>query len=484
MLAVRWAALAVVAVLAQAQQRPAPPESPLVLRAVRSYRAEQQRTEVTAFLQVPYMILEPASEGGGGRMSYRVAVKVTDSTGLTLLQQSWQNHADEALRQPSAFGVETVRFSLAPGRYTLEVGVADSVSGRNVTSTVPIEGFTSTPAASDLLLSPKIRPVTDEDTVPQPAELRWGRMLVTAAARLELTPLRPMVFYLLEAYSPQQSEGTLAMKVVDSAGKVLTTTPATKVQVPAGGGVLKGQLDLTGLPAGRYTMTAALALAGTSVERSAVFTMAGLDQTLESAVARKEATKGTDAGYFEDMNEAELDAAEAPLELIAKSGELSPYKGLSVRAKRRFLAEFWARLDPTPGPVANEARQQFYDALALVEKNYGEKGRASRPGWKTDRGRIYVRAGAPDEVLQRPQAGRSPPYEVWHYTRGKNRYYVFVDRTSGLGIYQLVTSNDVRETNLPNWTELLRKEDAVIDISRFVGIDLLRRGDLLQDRSP
>ena len=60
MLAVRWAALAAIAVLAQAQQRAAPPESPLVLRAVRSYRAEQHRTEVTAFLQVPYMILEPA----------------------------------------------------------------------------------------------------------------------------------------------------------------------------------------------------------------------------------------------------------------------------------------------------------------------------------------------------------------------------------------------------------------------------------------
>jgi GWxTD domain-containing protein len=483
MLAVRWAALAAIAVVVQAQQRPALPESPLVLRAVRSYRAEQQRTEVTAFLQVPYMILEPSSEGGGGRMSYRVAVKVTDSTGLTLLQQAWQNHADEALRQPSAFGVETVRFSLAPGRYTLEVGVEDSVSGRHVTSTVPIEGFSSTPPASDLLLSPKIRPVTAEDTVPQPAELRWGRMLVTAAARLELTPLRPTVFYLLEAYSPEQSEGTLVLKVVDSAGKVLTTTPATKVQLPAGGGVLKGQLDLTGLPAGWYTMTAALALAGAAVERSAIFTMAGLDQTLETAVARKEAAKTTDAGYFETLSEAELDAAEAPLTLIAKSGELSPYKGLSVRAKRRFLSEFWAKLDPTPGPEANEARQKFYEGIAFAQKNYGEKGQNPRPGWKTDRGRVYVRNGTPEEVLQRPQAGRSPPYEVWHFTRGKNRYYVFVDRSNGLGFYQLVTSNDVRETSLPNWMELLHKEDAVLDISRFVGVDLLRRTDL-QDRSP
>ena len=211
------------------------------------------------------------------------------------------------------------------------------------------------------------------------------------------------VFYLLEAYSPEQSEGTLILKVVDTAGKVLTTTPATKVQLPAGGGVLKGQLDLTGLPAGRYTMTAALALAGTAVERSAVFTMAGLDETLESAVARKEAAKGTDAGYFEDMNEAELDAAEAPLALVAKSGELSPYKRLSVRAKRRFLAEFWAKLDPTPGPETNEARQQFYDAIALAQKNYGEKGRAARPGMEDRSG-----AGLRSERGPRRSAATTP----------------------------------------------------------------------------
>lgn len=482
MLAGRWTALAAIAVLAQAQQWQAPTESALVLRAVRSYRAEQQRTEVTAFLQVPYTILEPAPSGTGGMMSYRVSVKVTDSTGLTLLQQAWQNHADAALRQPSAFGVETVRFSLAPGLYKLEVGVEDSVSGRHSVSTVPIEGFSSTPPASDLLLSPRIRAVTAEDTVPQPAELRWGRMLVTAAARLELTPLRPTVFYLLEAYAPQESEGTLAIKVVDSTGKVLTNTPATKVQLPAGGGVLKGQLDLTGLPAGRYSMTAALVLAGSTVERSAVFTMAGLDQTLEADVARKANAASTDAGYFEAMNEAELDSAQAPLVLIAKSGELSPYKKASVRGKRRLLTDFWTKLDPSPGTDVNEARQRFYEGIAFAQKTYGEKGKAGRPGWKTDRGRIYVRNGAPDEVLQRPQAGRSPPYEVWHFTQSRNRYYVFVDRSNGLGFYQLVTSNDVRETNLPNWMELLRKEEAVLDISRFVGIDLLRRDDL-QDRS-
>lgn len=470
--AARWVALAAVAVLAQAEQRPVAPEANLVLRAVRSYRAEQKRTDVTAFLQVPYMFLQPTKDSGGA-LSYRVTVKVTDSTGLMLLQQSWENHAPEAMRQPQAVGVETVRFSLAPGRYRLQVAVKDSVSGQTVDRAVDIVGFDSTPPASDLLLSPSIRPVTGTDTVPLAAELRWGRMLVTAAARLQLTPLRATVYYLLEAYSGPEASGTLALQVADSTGKAVTTTPPTKLQVPPGGGVLKGQLDLSGLPAGSYVMKAELELGGQKVERSAEFSMAALDQTLQSDVARREAARVTDAGYFEQMNNAELDAAKEPLELIAKSGELSAYtKDLSVRGKRRFLAAFWQQRDPTPGTDANETRQQFYDAIAFADRGYGEHGRAARPGWKTDRGRVFVRNGKPDEVLTRPQAGRSPPYEVWHYTTGKNRYYVFVDQAGGLGNYRLITSNDVREQTLPNWQELLHKADAIADISRFLGMEL------------
>src|SRR5437762_1411629 len=156
MIAVRLAVLAAMTALAGPTQVPAP-EGGLILRAVRSYRAEQGRTEVNAFVQVPYSVLQPSGEGNTGVLSYRVGVKVTDSTGLTLLQQSWQNHAPAAVRGPAAFGVEMVRFSLAPGRYSLEVNVEDSVSGHKVGSTLQLEGYRSAPPASDLLLSPQIR---------------------------------------------------------------------------------------------------------------------------------------------------------------------------------------------------------------------------------------------------------------------------------------------------------------------------------------
>ncbi len=480
MIAVRLTALLAMTAFANLGQTPGS-DAGLILRAVRSYRAEQGRTEVNAFVQVPYQVLEPTGEGNTGSLSYRVGVKVTDSTGLTLLQQSWQNHTPAAVRSPTAFAVEMVRFSLAPGRYTLEVDVEDSVSGRKVASSVPLEGYRVAPTASDLLLSPQIRPVTAGDTVPRPAELRWGRMLVTAAARLELTPLRSTAFYLLEAYSAEEATGTLTMKVVDSSGKALTTTTGTPVTVSAGGGVLKGQLDLNGLPPGRYTMSASLQLAGQTVERSASFAMAGLDETLEKDVARREANKGTDEGYFDAMDERALNAAKDPLQLISESGELSKYsKDLSLRAKRRFLTEFWQKRDGTPGTPVNETRQRFYEAVAYADKTYGEKGRAAVPGWKTDRGRVYVRNGAPEELLQRPQAGRSPPYEVWRFRSPKDRYYVFLDRADGLGQFQLIYSNDVKELGQPNWRELLHKEEAIEDIGRFLGIELRSGG--IQDR--
>jgi GWxTD domain-containing protein len=455
----------------RAADLPGQPDTDLILRAVRSYRAEGGRTEVNAFVQVPYLLMQPTTSGPEGRLSYRVEVRVTDSTGLKLLEQSWQNQATAALRRPDAFAVDMVRFSLAPGHYRLEVAVVDSVSGRRAATGVDLEGFATAPAASDLLLSPQIRPTAAGDTVPRPAELRWGQMLVSAAARLDLTPLRPTAYYLLEAYSPTQASGTLRLRVADSTGKALITTAETPVQVPTGGGVLKGQLDLAGLPPGTYDMVAALELGGKTVERAADFTMAGLDETLEKDVVRREAAKGTDEGYFEAMSEEQLEQAREPLVIVAQSGELSKWsKDLSLRAKRRFLVDFWKRRDQTPGTPVNEARQVFYEGVAYADKNFGEKGRVSAPGWRTDRGRIYVKFGSPDEQLDRVQAGRAVPYQVWRYRRGRDRYYVFADRSNGIGIYQLVHSNDVKEIGVPNWREIVTQE-GVADIGRFLGID-------------
>jgi GWxTD domain-containing protein len=454
--------------------------SGVALRAVRSYRSEQ-RTQVDAFLQVPYGWIAPTRDTRGGVLSYQVSVRVTDSTGLTLLKESWQNHADASLRRAEAFGVEVIHFSVAPGRYRLAVEIKDSISGQSASSAIDLEGFASPPPASDLLLSPHIRLAAGKDSVPRTAEVLWGPVLVTAAAQLELTPLRARAFYLLEAYSAEPATGTLEIVVSDSVGKVVVRTAPNPVQVAAGGGVLHGQIDLTGLPPGSYTMKAVLDLGRGPTERWASFVMHGVRETLEKEVLRLESERVTDEGYFGQMNEDSLTAAAAPLEAVAQSGELASWdKSLSLQAKRNFLIRFWASRDPTAGTPRNEAREAFYQKVEFANREYKETGRGSIPGWRTDRGRIYLRNGPPDEVKQQGAHGeagrlqsRALAWEVWRSTSsGKDRFYIFVDRT-GLGAYTLVRSNDIKENGLSNWYEFFSRED-LEEIRQFLGRDIFR----------
>jgi GWxTD domain-containing protein len=317
-----------------------------------------------------------------------------------------------------------------------------------------------------------MRVPADSESGPKPGEFRAGNNLITAAAEVMVTPLRPKLFYLMEAYSPARDSGTLSVAVADSAGaKLLQTTPVP-IAVAAGGSIVKGQLDLTGLPPGEFTMTAEMKLRDHVVRRSGDFVMAGLGETLARDSARRAVARTGDEGFFAQMSAAELDQAKAPLSYIAEPKELSSWDSkLSVAAKRQFLANFWASRDPTPGTLRNERREAFYDAIAYANQTYREGGRNGTMGWRSDRGRVYARYGAPDEVYRRQQEGRAPPYEVWRYASGKGLYYIFADR-SGFGAYKLIFSNDLKEPGLPGWAELLGGP-AVADAGRFLGVDLL-----------
>lgn len=444
-------------------------ESGVVLRAVRFYRPDQDQTRVKGLVQIPFSMLRAAQSGG--EVSYTVSVRVADSTGLALYQQAWRSRARGGGSEADAYTVEIVDFAVAPGKYRFEVGVEDSASGRKMSTAVDLQALSDSSLASDLLIAPDMRLASSNDTVPRPGEFRTGNNLVTATARVFLTPLRAKVFYLLEAYAHREDSGTLSVAIRDSTGKMVIQTKALPVAVSSGGSVLKGQLDLAGLPPGAYLMVADLQLAGRTIQRSAEFTMGGLAETLARDSARLEREQATDEGYFAAMSDPELAQAQAPLIYIAESRELSSWSDeLSVDAKRRFLANFWRRRDPTPATPTNERREAFYAAIAYANRAYKEGGRNAVSGWRSDRGRIYARHGAPEEVFRRQQEGRAPPYEVWSFASGKGYYYIFADR-SGFGAYTLVHSNDMKESSLPGWGELLGGP-AVADAGRFLGVDL------------
>jgi TonB family protein len=78
----------------------------------------------------------------------------------------------------------------------------------------------------------------------------------------------------------------------------------------------------------------------------------------------------------------------------------------------KFIQNFWERRNPTPGSPVNLFKEEHYARIAYANQHFA----ANKPGWMTDRGRVYIVYGKPNEIDAHPGGAMSPyPYEVWQY---------------------------------------------------------------------
>ena len=428
----------------------------LELAAVRFYRTAAAQTLVDAFCQVPFALLDPVTRGSGGVAAYRFAVTVHDSAGTELLSQAWvQTVPARMLAVSKGSAAEHFSFAARPGKYTIDVAVTDSASGRVTRQRADIHAYDGAPTGSDLLLATSMRAAEGAGATPAAGEIRKGSVLLQVSGRPVLTPQQARLGYYLELYPERAETVSVAVRVKTAAGASVVATPGERVPLAAGGGVTRAMVDLAGLPPGDYR----LEVAADSIVRVASFRMAGFET--EAAIA--DAAPAPDV--FAEMGEARLDTLYLPLVYLMTAEEQGSYPSLTLEGKRRWLRLFWEKRDPTAGTPRNEAQEDFYARIAEANRRFREGGSAQIPGWRTDRGRIFIRYGPPDEVLSRPQAGNTRPYEVWKFSRTRGLKYVFLDPT-GFGNYVLIWTSDRREPSRPNWQEMLGPE-AVIEVERF-----------------
>jgi len=123
------------------------------------------------------------------------------------------------------------------------------------------------------------------------------------------------------------------------------------------------------------------------------------------------------------------------LDLLTDTDNLGDMKKIeSYEDRLKAFNEFWIAQDPTPGTPENEVKAAFYARVQIANDNFGVM---RRPGWKTDRGRVYIEFGAPDHLVDVPFAPESRPYQVWHYTNiGRYRRFLFIDENAD-GDYRL-----------------------------------------------
>lgn len=162
-----------------------------------------------------------------------------------------------------------------------------------------------------------------------------------------------------------------------------------------------------------------------------------------------------------ELKKAYKDWLDKDVTYIITDEERKAFKKLATDDEReRFIEEFWRRRDPDPDTDENEFKEEYYERIAYANEHFA----SGIPGWKTDRGRIWIMYGKPDGRETHPMGGQydrpsyegggstsTYPFESWFYRYlpgvGSGIEIEFVDPT-GSGEYRIARNSNEKDALL------------------------------------
>ncbi len=268
----------------------------------------------------------------------------------------------------------------------------------------------------------------------------------------------PIIYYYVEVYnipdSPGDSLFTIGYQVRDSYGQVKKNETITRKKF-GDTSVEVGTVNGSNLKTGAYTF---------------VFTVADSAAKQYATITRKffvynpglgpPENAGTNLSgssmlgtVFATMGMEQIDKEFSEASYIATTREKQEFKQLqSLAAKRQFLYDFWQKRNTDPVLNSNKYRLEYLKRVAYANDHFTVGG---MPGWRSDRGRVYIIYGPPDQIDRHPNQSNAKPYQIWYYNSIQGGVsFDFIDRT-GFGEYTLVNSTARNEIHNDNWQQYL-----------------------------
>lgn len=244
-------------------------------------------------------------------------------------------------------------------------------------------------------------------------------------------------------------------RILDNQGNPTASVPAVENVRPKRQEMIReiGQFSTANLRSGIYALEySVLDSSGTiKAQRSKMFLVQNPSIKEMAAVFGDDQSVMT---FLDGLSAAALDQEFDKLYPISKKEEREIFRSMKeADAKRAYLYNYWRASKPPAYANVEAFRRDYLEQAAYVNNTYAMR---SRPGWKTDRGMIYLRYGRPSDIERHTLGQDTNPYEIWRYDQYEGGViFVFVDRI-GFNQYELIHSTKRGELYDPNYQRLLQ----------------------------
>lgn len=358
--------------------------------------------------------------------------------------------SEDETRRAGVRVFDVIHAYLPPGVYdvTLTVTDVESKDAGTVTSRMLVSNYGQTDhlALSDIQLAYKVRYVGDSLSSPK---IKNGYFVEPNPSGL-FVPEDSVLHFYSELYNigADPQEFNVHIWVLKANGDVVKDLGVREVRRPGESALLTYGILVSNLEAGNTYM---LALEVDHGEQSSAVKKTF---ALQSFATQGPAATAADEEFTEELAEMHRHF----MAYIATADELAEYKVLSLEGKRRFVLEFWKRRDPDPSTARNEFFQEHARRFNLANDQFSRSVAERDDGWNTDRGRIFILYGPPDEIIYSPSSIDALPWERWEYRQLEGgSFFIFLDENN-LGLYRLVHSNKQGELQDPEWELKLERE--------------------------
>ncbi len=368
--------------------------------------------------------IDQLSRGEEGGSVYTTEVTLESLAGDTLAWDIWNT--------PVAWsqGGTAVNCTMLPvlrGSWRLTVTMTDVNNGRTGTAVKEFQ-VNGTEHFSDVEMARTLMPAAEGSTSP----LRKGGLIVYPAASARFTVPGEQMFYTYqEIYGLGGTNLLRHSRLLNAEGVPVFGRPAEAVSIPTGMGTV-ALVDSFDLSVARESGLYSLSVTFTASED----TLHSFTKPMFIEVAETAAAAG--------QTMADADRKLEVLHLLLNSEESALYERLDQEGKARYYDNYW---NARPGELAN-----FLGRYSIAMARYGSLG---REGWQSDRGRVYLIYGEPDEVESNPFSTTQAPYTVWYYYGNEQEMFVFAD-LMGNGDYLQIYSTVEGEVSYSNWQGMIQ----------------------------